>query len=437
VRVGFIVQGLPGEGYHGGALTCWSVVRELIRSGHQVCVISLFDVTEGNPYLKSRGQQEAALRREGAEVVVIEYAMEALTGARSHDPLAKFGRWIGRICSAPDGLAYLMPWVKLAEEVRRALAGREFDGFLCYHFDALAAVHPLCLSPMLAVVGDLWHLPGYFRWREGSFSLSKYAVRGIRVALESMIAERAMSTLLASTTSCGAFAGHYAEWLKAHGFPKTLYFRTPVPDAAGPKWDLLRSEARAGRTGGKHRVLVIGDLATTSTSSGLRAVAHAVLPRLVDEFGEDGFELRLVGGGAPPNDIAPALRKPYVCFAGRVVPADPEFLAADVMIVPTNIPLGIRVRVITAWSFGCPVVAHRANASGIPEMRHGENSLLADTDAQLVDAVLRVLTDHTLRSGLSAGGRGTFERSFSESVAGQQIVKEMERLAGAQATNRS
>ena len=57
-------------------------------------------------------------------------------------------------------------------------------------------------------------------------------------------------------------------------------------------------------------MLVIGDLATTSTSSGLRAVAHAVLPRLVDEFGEDGFELRLVGGGAPPNGIAAALRKP-------------------------------------------------------------------------------------------------------------------------------
>ena len=436
MRVGFIVQGLPGEGYHGGALTCWSVVRELIRSGHQVCVISLFDVTEGNPYLKSRDQQQAALLREGAEVVVIDYAMEALTGACSHDPLAKLSRWIRRVWRAPDGLAYLMPWVKLAEDVRRALAGREFDGFLCYHFDALAAVHLLRLTPMLAAVGDLWHLPGYFRWREGPFSVSKYAVRGIRVALESMIAERAMSTLLASTTSCGAFAGHYAEWLKAHGFPKTLYFRTPVPDAAGPKWDLLRSEARAGRTGGKHRVLVIGDLATTSTSSGLRAVAHAVLPRLVDEFGEDGFELRLVGGGAPPNDIAPALREPSARYAGRRVPAASELLAGDGMIVPANLPLGIRVRIVTAWSFGCPVVAHRANASGIPEMRHGDNSLLAETDAQLAEAVVRVLTDQPLRSGLSAGGRGTFERSFSESVAGQQIVKEMERLAGVQAVKR-
>ena len=82
------------------------------------------------------------------------------------------------------------------------------------------------------------------------------------------------------------------------------------------------------------------------------------------------------------------------------------------------------------------MVAHRANASGIPEMRHGDNSLLAETDAQLAEAVVRVLTDQPLRRGLSAGGRGTFERSFSESVAGQQIVKEMERLAGVQAVKR-
>jgi glycosyltransferase involved in cell wall biosynthesis len=175
--------------------------------------------------------------------------------------------------------------------------------------------------------------------------------------------------------------------------------------------------------------LVIGDLATTSTSSGLRAVAYAVLPRLVEQFGDSGFELRLVGGGAPPPDLAPALEHPSVRFVGRVVPADPEFLATDLMVVPTNIPLGIRVRVVTAWSFGCPIVAHRANASGVPEMQEGDNSLLADTDAQLADAVSRALEDEALRRRLSQGGRRTFEKWFSESIAGQAIVDEMEKVA--------
>ena len=92
--------------------------------------------------------------------------------------------------------------------------------------------------------------------------------------------------------------------------------------------------------------------------------------------------------------------------------------------VPTNIPLGIRVRIITAWSFGCPVVAHRANASGIPEMQDGENSLLADTDTQLADGVSSVLRDDALRKRLSLGGRDTFEQDFFESVAGQAIVDE-------------
>lgn len=433
MRVGFIVQGLPGEGYHGGALTCWAMVRALIRSGHQVCVISLFDVTTGNPYLASRGQQEAALRREGAEVVVVEYEMESLIGARGGDPVAKLGRWLWRVCDGSKGLAYAMPWVALAEKVRAAMGARTFDGFLCYHFDTLAAVHPLALSPLMAAVGDLWHLPGYFRWRESRFSFAKYSTRGLKVALESMIARRAMATLLQATQACGAFAGHYADWLKTHGSPSVRYLRTPVPDVAGPQWAALRDDACARRESKKPRVLVIGDLATTSTSSGLRSVAYAVLPRLVKEFGENGFELRLVGGGVPPADLEPALRLPSVQFVGRVVPADPEFLAADLMIVPTNIPLGIRVRIVTAWSFGCPVIAHQANASGIPEMQDGENSLLADTDAQLADAVSRALGDEALRRRLSLGGRHTFEKWFSESMAGQAIVDEIEKLAGVRA----
>jgi glycosyltransferase involved in cell wall biosynthesis len=112
-----------------------------------------------------------------------------------------------------------------------------------------------------------------------------------------------------------------------------------------------------------------------------------------------------------------------------VVPADPEFLAADLMIVPTNIPLGIRVRVVTAWSFGCPIVAHRANAAGIPEMQDGVNALLADTDVELADAVSRALGDEALLRRLSEGGRRTFEKWFSESAAGQAIVDEMEKVA--------
>jgi glycosyltransferase involved in cell wall biosynthesis len=427
VRVGFIVQGLPGEGYHGGALTCWAIVRALIRAGHEVSVISLFDTTDANPYVKYRERQEAALRREGAEVLVLEYEMASLTASRDRSCIAKLKRWAGRICNTSKGTEYLMPWHQLSGRVRNVLDGRTFDAFLCYHFDALAAASPLRLFPLMAAVGDLWHMPGYFRWRDLSPSLAKYGAAGVKVLLETVMARRAMVSLLSQTQACGAFAGHYADWLKAHGVPHAVYLRTPVPDVTGMKWENLRKQKRGERASRKHRVLVMGDLGTTSTSFGLRSIMHAILPRLVADFGE-GFELRLVGGGTPPPDIAAALQRPYVHFAGRVLPADPEFLSADVMLVPTNIPLGIRVRIITAWSFGCPVVAHRANASGIPEMKHGENCLLADTDTDLAEAVSTSLGDEGLNARLSYGGRATFEKCFSEAVAGQAIVDELVRV---------
>jgi len=70
-------------------------------------------------------------------------------------------------------------------------------------------------------------------------------------------------------------------------------------------------------------------------------------------------------------------------------------------------------------------------------MQDGENALLADTDAELADAVSRALADEALRRKLSIGGRQTFEKLFSEAVAGQAIVDELEALAGGRARKAS
>ena len=89
-------------------------------------------------------------------------------------------------------------------------------------------------------------------------------------------------------------------------------------------------------------------------------------PRLESALGAKGFEVRIAGAYDPPDHLRDALTRPSVTFLGHVEEADVEFALADALIVPTTIPLGTRVRIISAWSLLCPVVTHEANAAGIP-----------------------------------------------------------------------
>ena len=100
------------------------------------------------------------------------------------------------------------------------------------------------------------------------------------------------------------------------------------------------------------------------------------------------------------------------------------------VLVPTPIRLGVRVRILTAFSYGACVVAHSANALGIPELEHGENVLLGRNARELADSVARAIAEPELRRRTSAGARATYERFFAPPAAAGPIERILERIGG-------
>src|SRR5439155_8065152 len=148
-------------------------------------------------------------------------------------------------------------------------------------------------------------------------------------------------------------------------------------------------------------------------------------------LGADGFDVEIVGAHEPPPRLQPALDShPAVHLRGHVEPPDEEFLRADVVLVPTPIETGPRVRILSAFSYGCCVVAHTANRLGIPQLVHGENVLLADREG-LAGQTLAALRDSGLRARLGRRGRELYEAGFTAARPGATIVQELERLAAA------
>jgi glycosyltransferase involved in cell wall biosynthesis len=413
VKVAVVISGIvPSPDSSGSAVTVWTIVRHLLARGHTVGVVALLDRSHEDPGT-GFDERVAELRALGADVRVVPSRSGELFERMTPGLRARLRR------SLEPTDTELFPSLLDAETVSDAVVDLAPDVVYAYHWEAVAATRPLRgRLPRLATVVDLPQLSLLYRWRSRPSKLGRASLAHL-LWLQGRLRRqpRLMVELLNECEAAANFAAHHADWLRRRG-ARCDYVRTPVEDRPGARWRELRG---AARDDGPPRLLLIGHLRGISTQDGLDVFARSVLPRLEAALGRDGFEVRLAGGYQAPPHLDAALRRPSVRFLGHLRDADGEFAGAHALVVPTSIPLGTRVRILTAFSFGCPVVAHDANARGIPELAHCDNVLLARDGPELADGFLRVARDAELRRRLEARGRETYERFFAPAVAAGRI----------------
>lgn len=422
-----VTCGLPGSAYHGGAVTCWTIIKMMLLRGHKVTVLSFFDESDLNPYLDAKDTQVKALQEIGASVKFAYYNHKEFI---KHKRLTSFfSKIAGRVYNFLTlTMDILFPWANLRLQAQEAIKNIIPDAIFCYHFDALSAIYNIKTAPIMAGLGDLWHLPAYFRWKAMPFSIKKYLFSYLKYLVAKSISKKLMLEMLNHCQKKGAFANHYARLLmKQKGYKDVLYLRTPVHDPVGDKWLELRN--KYGKQNKKHRILMIGDVTGTASKWGFRLLINEILPILENKYGSHGFEINIIGGGLIDNEFKILKELPYINIKGRVTPPDEEFLSSDILLVPTPIDLGIRVRIITGFSYGSCVVTHKANVKGIPEIIHKYNALVSESGYGLAQEVITALENNELRYILGKNARKTYENYFSEEVAAKEIIKDLEKLA--------
>lgn len=417
MKVAVLVGGaVPNPVQSGSTLTVWTLVRYLIEAGHDATVFVLRDDAAVS------GDEEKWARNLGAEVRMVESQAGRVFDEMSTAATARLRRaW------RPSD-EELLPQLLDVEQVRSAVEEAAPDVLYAFHWEALAASRGLRgVVPRFTVVVDLPHLAAWYRWRATPGRLRRAGLRRL-LWLQSRLRRmpELLVRLLNECEASGNFAAQHAAWLREHGATGCQYYAIPIHDLAGDGWRAARK--RASRNG-RARLLLIGHLRGISTLDGLDVTANSILPKLERTLGRDGLEVRIVGAFDPPTHLRNALDRPSVRFLGRLDRLDEEFAAADALLVPTSIPLGTRVRIVTALSFGCPVVAHESNRLGLPELANGSNSLLGRNGLELADAAARVAGDRKLQVRLAEAGRATYERVFAPSVAAARIETTLQRLA--------
>ncbi|MGH7380731.1 MAG: glycosyltransferase [Candidatus Methylomirabilales bacterium] len=378
-------------------------------------------IDPSSPHLRqNKAERVIDLESLGAEA--LEVVLDTRESSRG---LSVLDRLVGLI--RPKVVDYYR-WAGVASVMGDILVKTAPDAIFVYEVAALASMYGLQTPPVLIALVDLDHLPNLYRLAYSRPRLDRsYFASVVSTLLGAKARRDLMLSLLRECDVVVDFAAHHAAWLRANGIPQCGYMPTPVFDAGGPEWFSRRMQYGSRE---KARILMIGHLRGTATVTGLELFARKILPVLEEQLGCDTFEVHIVGGFADTlsHRLRGMLFKPWVKFRGHVEPADEEFLSADVLLVPTPIKLGARVRIIVGYSFGCCVVAHAANKLGIPEMIHGENALLADDGYGLALAVIEAVKDRELRVRLGERGRRTYETHFAPSVVGARIVAELEQL---------
>jgi glycosyltransferase involved in cell wall biosynthesis len=146
-----------------------------------------------------------------------------------------------------------------------------------------------------------------------------------------------------------------------------------------------------------------------------RWLVAAIMPRIWRE--RPGVTLTLAGSDPTPD--VRALAGDRVTVTGRVPDLRPYLRGAAVYLCPLRLGAGIKNKVLEALALGCPVVATPLSLDGIAA-RDGVEALVGTNEAELADAVLRLLADPAGAARLGAAGRALVAESYSwAGVAGR------------------
>lgn len=108
-------------------------------------------------------------------------------------------------------------------------------------------------------------------------------------------------------------------------------------------------------------------------------------------------------------------------LTGYVDDVRPLLNAAACHVVPLRVGGGTRLKILSSWAMGKPVVSTSVGCEGLAAI-DGENILIRDEPAAFADAIVRVLSDQALRRRLGERGRQTVERLYSWNTVGQQMT---------------
>lgn len=171
-------------------------------------------------------------------------------------------------------------------------------------------------------------------------------------------------------------------------------------------------------------LIYIGSMDWYPNENAVAFFADEVLPKIREKLPDVQFSA--VGGNPSPRVQKLAIRS-QILVTGRVPEIKPYFARATVFVVPLRIGSGTRLKILEALAMGKAVVSTTVGAEGL-NLVDGEEILIADEPIAFAEAVLRLLTDASLRRKIGENGRARVEQDYDWRRIGEKLYRLYESL---------
>lgn len=308
----------------------------------------------------------------------------------------------------------------VASEVERQASGFHPD-VACYMdlVSAWAGTEVRCAGK-LAWLGDL-HFQT--QWYHAWYSVREKAATAVRLPLALLRSQRWKAIyrkVLSGMDSVIVSSKLSERHLTALGVAsRYLPYPWPAPPAVGPS---------SGRS--RPSFVFMGGLGALGSRSAFHFMIWGLYSRLLRLWGPRGFEILICGSGTLPEWVRQALEtRPEFVHLGFVEDLSKLVGSCHALIVPIDVPVGNRSRILTAMAMGMLVIAHRNTALGNPDLVDGATCYLARDIGEFVDRMRRAVERADEAIAVVTRARECYERRFHPTVAVAAMVDEVRRIA--------
>jgi len=312
--------------------------------------------------------------------------------------------------------------IRLPKEIGRPL--HEFDPDLILCFDIASAAILKDLAPQKARVVWLGDLVFEALWYHNLYDAKERTLAYLRLPL--------------SWFECFQWRGFYREVLAGAGCViegsassarkladlgiRAEYLPYPWPVSS------RYVTASSSRFRGSPTFLFFGTLSGLGSRSAFRFLIDKLYPRLLTTWSRSGFRVYICGNLKLPDWVADALTsRPELIFKGFVEDLERLGRECHAVLVPIDIPVGNRSRIVTAMAYGWTIIAHVNASLGNPDLVSGRNCLLADDAGQFARHMQYVVAQPDVSKSLGDAARDSYQGSFAPEVATERILQRLSR----------
>lgn len=306
------------------------------------------------------------------------------------------------------GFSYVLELSEKARTIGRFIEGPTITA--CFDIKAIMLAKEVGLFVDLCWLGDLWFQTNFVRARY-AFKENRLGIVGLLKGYAGGLLWknayiRALKNIDSVTVSSASSEGQ----LKKIGI-ESKYIPYPWPVSKGGMiWTCRESR--------KNRYLFFGMLAGLGSVSALHMLTEELVRELRRIHKSEGFEIIVCGNASLSLWLKKRVRRiNEIIFKGYVEDLYGEIRKARAIVVPVDVPVGNRSRIVTGMAAGAPLVCHKNTTLGNRDLKHGYNCLLGRNGKELARQLAEINEDDLLAQRLGKAALMTYGETFEPEKA--------------------